>query len=447
MIEEKGFIAGKAAVKSGDIDTARKMLNPIIQSQAHHPSAFFLAQAEYKHGNNETAKQHCAAYIEKHQQHLGARILAGRIALKQGDINDAASHLNKARTLSAEDSAVQQLTDEIEAQKRNQGTQKLIDIVDGYSQSNADGKIPEEVLAAAEALGKIEPLNSWNRDITQAKVANFHFASSVESALDNYIPSLLEISVEFDYLTWPKRIQQYIKGKSVIDVGCGFGGYGTGFLAAGATSYLGLDPVMNLDSTKAKNKRIREWADMGITPNAIQEECPDIRLFQGTSEELRFDEKFDVISLHNVTEHLIQLDLVFEGMVQLCHKDTKIVFMHHNYYCWNGHHKSPNQPGQIVNGVGKGEQMLLMDWRHIPFADSAPDDHYVKTHLNRVTLDEIKDITSKYFEIEEWNEIPSNKPTLERLSDDIVDNIRLTHPHLTKRDLETNVVFAICGAK
>jgi SAM-dependent methyltransferase len=261
------------------------------------------------------------------------------------------------------------------------------------------------------------------------------------------MPALLEVSVEFDYLTWPKRIQQHIKGKSVIDVGCGFGGYGTGFLAAGATSYLGLDPVMDLDSTKAKNKRIREWSDMGITPNSIQEQCPDIRLFQGTSEELKFDEKFDVISLHNVTEHLIQLDLVFEGMVQLCHKDTKVVFMHHNYYCWNGHHKSPNQPGQIVNGVGKGEQMLLMDWRHIPFADSAPDDHYVKTHLNRVTLDEIKGITSKYFEIEEWNEIPSNKATLERLSDDIVDNIRLTHPHLTKRDLETNVVFAICGAK
>ena len=121
--------------------------------------------------------------------------------------------------------------------------------------------------------------------------------------------------------------------------------------------------------------------------------------------------------------------------------------MHHNYYCWNGHHLSPNQPHQIKGENGEGEQTKVMDWRHISLIDEVSDDHYIKTHLNRVTLDEMKEITERYFDIEEWNEIPSNNQTLERLTPDILSSVQKSRPYLTRRDLEINVVFALSGVK
>ena len=448
VIDKENFQIGKEAALNGDIDTARMYLRQIAKDKCTHPAAYFLALIELKKGALADAKALSSNYITLNPNHPGIRIVAAKVAIQLGDLNEAHEHVSSILLNDPDHSAAQKLKLEVEGSQAGVDVASAIRMVDEYSQSRIPGAdVPLEVLEAAKRLASTPPENNWAKDPVQAKIANFYFSSDVESALANYIPSLLEVSVEFDYLTWPRRLQSLIRGKSVLDVGCGFGGYGTGFLAAGAKSYLGLDPVMNLESTRAKNKRIREWRDMGITPNEIQQRCPDIRLFQGTSEELSFAEKFDVISLHNVTEHLIQLDTVFEGLVDVCHKHTKIVFMHHNYYCWNGHHKSPNQPAQIIGENGEGEQRLLMDWKHIGFADTAPDDHYTKTHLNRVTLAEIKSITAKYFEIEHWEEISSNADTLKRLTPEIELRLHNSHPHLSKCDLQTNVVYAVARLK
>ncbi len=449
MVNLETFEKGKKAAIAGKLSVSRDLLEPIAALNPGHPSLYYLALAELKVGDINEATNHIDSFIKNNPKHFGAHILASRILLKKGKLEEAKDILNKGISLnSSTNPTAEMLREEIAKLEAEKKALSYINIIDtAFNKNPEEARISHEVIAAAQSLSEIIPKGNWAREIIQAKIANFHFAPSIEHALANYIPHLLEISVEFDYISWPKRIHKYIQGKKIIDIGCGFGGYGTGFLCAGAESYLGLDPVMSLESTRAKNKRIREWADMGISPNEIVARCPDIRLFQGTSEELHFDEKFDVISLHNVTEHLMHLDIVFEGLTHLCHADTKIIFMHHNYYCWNGHHKSPNQPKHILGVNGEGEQLKLMDWKHINFADQAPDDHYVKTHLNRVTLKEIKEITQKYFKVEEWNEIPSNQETLDRLNPDIITAVKSSHPHLTKRDLEVNVVFAICEAK
>lgn len=242
-------------------------------------------------------------------------------------------------------------------------------------------------------------------------------------------------------MTWPYRISNEVKHKSVIDVGCGFGGFGTGFQIVGAKSYLGLDPAMPLDSSAAKNKRVRQWDDMGVTAREIARIVNDIELIHGTAEGLETDQKFDLISLHNVTEHLIHLETVFQGLTKLCHERSRLVFHHHNYFCWNGHHFQPNQPEQL--NLANSKHLEVYDWRHIDMIPDIPDDHYFRARLNRVRLDEIKRITEKYFDVVKWEENKSNERTLERLNSGILDRVRRTIPDLTERDLSVNAVLCI----
>jgi SAM-dependent methyltransferase len=301
------------------------------------------------------------------------------------------------------------------------------------------------MLQAAEALQRFSPGSNWGQDRRLARLAYFRHCSDVGAALRNYDAHLIDISAEFDYIRWPQRIQQYVRGKTVLDIGCGFGGFGMGFLIAGATAYTGLDPKMELDSSRAKNKRTRRWDDMGVTPREIAAALPAIRLIQSSSEDHSVDETFDTITLHNVTEHLLRLDEVMSGLPRLSKKHTNVVFHHHNYYCWNGHHLPPNQPKQLDETNPKHQQVY--DWRHINMLRDVPDDHYVKTALNRVRLDDLHRITEKYFDIIQWEEVPSSDETLARLTPEIVERVGQAVPDITERDLTTHVVFAVARPK
>jgi hypothetical protein len=214
-----------------------------------------------------------------------------------------------------------------------------------------------------------------------------------------------------------------------------------GFLIAGATAYTGLDPAMELDSSRAKNKRLREWADMGVTPREITDALPAIRLYQSSSEGTTFDEPFDTITLHNVTEHLLQLEEVFSGLARHCTPTTDLVFHHHNFYCWNGHHLPPNQPQQL--DADNPRHQLVYDWRHIDALPHLPDDHYMRTNLNRVRLDQLRELTERYFTVSRWDEIPSSEATLERLTPEVLERVRGVIPDLTERELSVNAVFAV----
>ena len=93
------------------------------------------------------------------------------------------------------------------------------------------------------------------------------------------------------------------------------------------------------------------------------------------------------------------------------------------------------------------EHLKVYDWRHIELVDSLPDDHYFKTHLNRVTLKEIKAITEKHFKIDVWEEIQSNKATLERFTPEAVKRVQAYRPDVTEQDMRTNVVYCVARPK
>lgn len=437
---------GKAALRRKDFAEARRILSALVDQKPNGIAALFLARTELEDHAVDTASDILERFLAAYPDHPGGRAMRARIILARGDVAAARAEIDQALALDSGKRATIKAESEVRAAELASVAGELIAVVDArYAEARDGGTPSDELVEAARGLAALAPAADWGNDPMLARIAFFHHALDPVAALANYDPHLIDVSVEFDYVTWPKRIQSLVRGRSVIDVGCGFGGYGMGFLVAGATDYAGLDPVMKLDSTRAKNKRTRSWGDMGITPREIAETLPAIRLFECTAEEMPVDETFDTIALHNVTEHLIQLDLVFQGLVNLCKPDSRIVFLHHNFYCWNGHHFAPNRPDQL--DLNNPEHLKVYDWNHIDNVGGLPEDHYFKTHLNRVRLAEIREITERYFDIVTWEERPSSPETLERLTPEIVERVRKTLPDMTEQELKTNVVFCVARPK
>ncbi|WP_322936474.1 methyltransferase [Nocardioides bizhenqiangii] len=444
--------AGREALARGDHDEARRLLMPLVEETPAGPATIVLARVELAAARPDVALTVLDAFLGERPHHGGATLLRARAKLATGDFRGARIDAETAAALLPDPAAAGRVLTRIDKVRAGRSdtdvlaeARPLLAVVDaGYLEARRSG--PTDVLRrAARELSAMDPGGDWTADPERAKVAYFSNATDPDEALRSYDAHLIEVSAEFGYITWPRRIQEHVRGRSVIDVGCGFGGFGMGFLVAGATSYLGLDPAMDLETSDAKNKRIRSWSDMGVTPREIAETLPAIRLVRGKSEDLSFDETFDTISLHNVTEHLQELDRVFAGLVPLCKPDTKLVFHHHNFYCWNGHHDAPNQPEQLDESLWIHRQ--IADWRHIDLVPSLPPYHQYLTDLNRIRLDELRAITERYFEVERWEEIPSSPSTIARLTPEILDRVRQTVPDLTERDLSVNVVLAVASPK
>lgn len=437
---------GKVALAHNELDKARALLEPLAEAGTPPGARFFLARCAFLQGEMDLARHWLSIVRERQPKHAGALVLEGRLAIADGDLAAADQAISSALGFNPELPAALNAQAELEAIKTQRAAAELIEVIDDGYLANRGAETPDPKLAnAARKLAKLMPTPDWTSNAFQAKIAYFRHATDPVAALRNYDRHLIEVSCELDYITWPRRIQDYVQGKKVLDVGCGFGGYGTGFLVAGATAYAGLDPVMKLDSTRAKNKRTRTWSDMGVTPNQIMRDLSNVRLYEGTSESITFDETFDSVVMHNVTEHLIHLEEVFAGLVPLFEAHTRLVYLHHNFYCWNGHHFAPVRPEQIDLDVPLQRQVV--DWGHILVAEDIPDDHYFNTHLNRVTLDEIKAITERHFEVETWDEINSGKSTLERLTPEVRQKVGAVRPELTDRDLLVNVVYCVAKRK
>ena len=139
----------------------------------------------------------------------------------------------------------------------------------------------------------------------------------------------------------------------------------------------------------------------------------------------------------------MQLEEVIKGLLPVAHQGTYLVFNHHNYYCWNGHHMKPGKPSAL--DVSDEEQKRFFDWAHVYDVDQFKNDHYINTSLNKITLNQLRDIVDKYFEIEVWEEKKSANDVLARLTEDIESKVYNRFPNLTRNDLEVNVV--LCVAK
>jgi SAM-dependent methyltransferase len=251
---------------------------------------------------------------------------------------------------------------------------------------------------------------------------------------------LLARAIERGDHSWPSRTAQWVRGGDVLDVGCGRNLQAIGFRAAGARSYTGLDPTLNLDSTLLKDSRKR-WGkrtEAGISPRQLMASSSRVRFAVATIAEFAAEQpgQFDVIVMHNVTEHLMAIEEEFPRFVALLRPGGCMVFRHPNFYCWHGHHLRPRTVEEIV--PGDPEQSAVVDWAHVR-RDPARHEWIDRTQ-NRISLDALRALVERYFTIEKWEEKESGpEQGIERLTPEILAR----YPEFTRRELAVKCAFIV----
>lgn len=292
----------------------------------------------------------------------------------------------------------------------------------------------------AKAADVLIPQSRFHESWQGSMHAYRQFNQNYPDAEREFHAEMIGRAVDFGYVSWPRRIQRHIRDKDMLDIGCGTGMHGIGYLVVGVKSYTGMDPRVRLDSGRAKNVRTRQWENFGWTPQEIMKQFSRVKIVPGTSEDFQSGETFDIAVLHNVTEHLLQIEQVVESAAHRLRPDGRIIYHHHNFYSWNGHHMTPKTVDDI--DPENPEQKKYVDWAHIRF--QAPEGHYLHYGLNKITLDALKALTERNFEIEIWDEIRSTRNVGGgRLTEDIVARF----PELTRRELEVHNVFCVARKK
>lgn len=275
------------------------------------------------------------------------------------------------------------------------------------------------------------PVYYWRRYPLFLKANGWSFARV------NAIPrGAVRQALELGYLRWPKALAPWCRGKDVVDVGCGMGLHGIGFRLEGAKSYTGVDPLIKPKSGVLKSLHSGKRLDCGWTPDMLMERMDRFEMIRGISNELEGKRLFDVATLHNATEHLTDLAGVFASVARLLRPGGRIIFSHHNWFSWNGHHQEPKTIGRV--DLANPDHVRFVDWAHLD--GTHPPDHYVMTKLNRLRLDEVRAITEQHFAIEVDRTFPS---TRNQGAGRLTDAIRARHPYLTRTDFTTQSLFCV----
>nr|WP_245216422.1 methyltransferase domain-containing protein [Sagittula salina] len=246
-------------------------------------------------------------------------------------------------------------------------------------------------------------------------------------------PALLQRAAAFGYMAWPERIAEHLDGRDVLDVGCGAGLHGLGYLAHGARSVLGIDPELRLDRDRVKNLATRRREGFGWTPKEIAARVAPWQVEATAIEHLETDRRFDLAVMHHVLAHVEDVSLALARVAALLRPGGRIVIRHKNFYAWNGHAQSPKTVAAIR--PGDAAQQPLLDWGHLGW--DAPQDHYIARRLNRVRLDAVLEAVSALFRIETQEEVQSTGETgLGRLTPEV----RARFPTLGQRDFEVQAL-------
>jgi len=280
-------------------------------------------------------------------------------------------------------------------------------------------------------------LSNWQREEGDVSPIVRHLRSA-SPYIDRYeIPSsLIEQTIEFGYITWPLTIRRFINGKDVVDIGCGSGVHALGFMLAGANSYTGLDPLISFESTLAKHKRQRKWIEFGWNARQIMEVLPGVQLIAGTFEDVAPNRLFDIAALHYTTEHLHRIADVFASIACHLHPNGQLIFQHHNFYAWNGHHMQPKTISDIK--VGDDKQQRYVDWNHLQFVNEF--DPAIERKVNKIRIEELRELTKQLFTIEEWRLTPT-KP--KEGGGRLTEEIRARWSQYGSEELTTQSVFCV----
>ncbi|MCH5377065.1 MAG: class I SAM-dependent methyltransferase [Planctomycetes bacterium] len=280
--------------------------------------------------------------------------------------------------------------------------------------------------------------NNFDKDAVLAKAAYRHFNPRASRAELRAALPLVERAAELGCLGWPKKVCDYVRQRDVLDVGCGDGLHGIGFILVGANSYTGVDPWMDLDLDQVKNSAKVDRFAFGWGPREIMAKMPRIRLFNQSLEAMDPKDQYDIAILHNVTEHLIDLKRVFAEIPSHLKPEGELLYNHHNFYSWNGHHRAPKTVAEL--NPDDEEQRVMADWAHLDF--DPPPGHAFNRKLNRIRIPDLEAVTARYFDILEWTLVPSKDS---EGAGRLMPEVRARHPQLAEYEFTTQHV--LCHAR
>ncbi len=285
-------------------------------------------------------------------------------------------------------------------------------------------------------------LKTFDRNASDAFETYEHCNRNAPDREANFCPELIKLAVELGYLRWPRKIMTHVEGCRVLDIGCGRTLHGIGFLVVGARQYVGVDPKIRMDwdglrnrSPGLANSKTRE--SHGWTPRQIMDRMPRITYLDNICREDTFSQKFDVVLLHNVTEHAADLQDLFQMTAGFLEPGGKAIFNHHNFFSWNGHHMRPRDVKSI--DLADTVHQKVIDWGHLDLM-KAGDPIVVNPRINRVSLQDLQRYTDAYFEVEDWKEQRSNES---QGGERDIAEVLLRHLEITERDLRVQNVFAV----
>jgi SAM-dependent methyltransferase len=224
-----------------------------------------------------------------------------------------------------------------------------------------------------------------------------------------------ETAIELGHNIWPAQVRELVVGQDVLDFGCGNTFYGVVFRAVGAKSYLGVDRELDLHTRQYRSRRNKGFQKARLSVADAIAHVPRIRYEQCQS--LDFSDKFDVVLMHTVTEHLMDIDQTFSSLRKALRSNGVLWFLHDNFYSWAGHHGEPSSRASF--DPDNAEHLQLADWAHLDASGGRNGNYWRERGLNRIRLDELRDATERHFAIESWQEIPVSSKYRDRLTPEI----------------------------
>ena len=206
----------------------------------------------------------------------------------------------------------------------------------------------------------------------------------------------------------------------------GQGPHSVFYIENGAKSYTGVVPDMDLNGNgTVRNHTHNDLREkFPFSPNNIMQLYPNIKLHNCLLEELNDDEqleKYDLIIMTMVTEHLQDNPTVIKQCHKFLQKNGIIWSSHANYYFWDGHHEIPRY--SQFNSSNNNDKFT--NWKHL-YPDSPV---YYQRNLNRIKLKDLNNIFEKYFEVE------CDLNLANPLISIIPENIKNDFPDLSTEDL------------
>jgi hypothetical protein len=298
------------------------------------------------------------------------------------------------------------------------------------------------VIPLGSTMGTSDCSYSWGQGWNKNSGIRRSTTTNVQAQLQELVSKWsYDKRVENLMAHWPNTLGSKGGGRRrrVLDVGMGQGPWGAAMLGSPELDleyYVGLDPDVcppihaRTRDTKvprkgserqcAKGYNLKSYPNLTLAEEGIMLACtgenkyhsfemtglemmaayPDrLALLPGTFETLINQLQlmvFDIIILNTVTEHLSQLQPVFEGLWELmgkgCAKDGTVLIDHHNYMDYSGHHGFPKLAKELE--TAPQEMLELADWGHL--SDDASQSQ--NPSLNRVRPGDLQALLNVYFD-------------------------------------------------